>query len=625
MRPPRLFITAFLLLACAAAPRAEGPRFAVTGCAHIGRCGHGGYAAAIERMKDYKPDFLLALGGMTEGGTPGEAETACRDYAAASARLGAPVLGVTGGCALSTSAHAGEDCAFALPAGGRAVRELGGALFILLDSRAESDLYAPGQLAFLKAALDGAAPGSKIFVAAHRAPWAYAGRGPSGAAREWMEKVHPLLKGRVSAVFGAGEHFAARRRIDGVLYLLAGVPECLARPGSTHHHFLVVDASGEAPLVRTVAAALPRGAETDADELRPYSEFKFDPLIQALDDFFLSRPLPEGEVRETDMKGRVLGWLDLAPGMQVLDIGAGNGYFTFPIADALKGTGRVVATEIERDWVAALKARAAAGGYRNVEAALVSPEGLDPFYLGRVYDRIFVAGVYDQLPDPAAYFGGLRPALKPGTGRLILVLPKNRVTRPGFNRDELGDMKELVAALRGPFGAYPGLGLSGETMDFIRGRSGADVPYGVRLDLLRRLKLLGMYRYFFPELAAWLAGPGGREEEGIAKAVSLVAPEDRKLVMWLAERAKEQGGFRRGAAAPESFDKAGQQQLNTLLLRSVLGLRRDPEKAASDFRRNYSCPGKEDVISTMRAAGYEFTREFTGTPQYNLEFRRSGK
>lgn len=629
LRRAALFFPGALALAAAAAAGEPGRlRFAVTGCAHIGKCPAAGYAAAVERMKDYKPDLLLTLGGMSEAAPGAPSEKACAEAAEISARLGVRVLGVTGGCALSTAAPAGQGCAPGAPAGGRAVVDAGGAVFILLDSADEASLYAPEQLAFLKAALDGAGPGRRIFVAAHRAPWSYfewrSGRrraGPAGApADEWMAKVHPLLRGRVSAVFGAGEHYALRGELDGVQYLLTGSPSCLSRPGSTAHHFLVVDADGPAVKARAVPAAGGPDGETPAEAL-PRSGFKFDPLSAAVDDFFLERPgIPseEGRAANRAMVARLVG---PRPGMQVLDLGAGNGFYTFDLAAALGGKGKVWATEIDRDRLAELSRRAAAAGLRGiVEPVLVSPEGLDPFYTRHVFDRIFVGGVYDQLPDPGAYFAALRPSLRPGSGRILLVVPNNKVTRPGFSRDELGDMRQVVKALRGGYAGMPGLDLGRQSLDFIRGGSEGDVPYEVRLDLLRQLSLLAKRRYFFPELAAWLAGPGDTEAEGVAKAVALAAPEDRALLYWLVETLKEQGAFRRDI--PPAHERVAMHVLNNTMLRAVLGLSVGLDQAYFDFIRNYRYPGKEGIVTTMERAGYAFTRESDEDPPlYYLEFK----
>jgi predicted methyltransferase len=120
---------------------------------------------------------------------------------------------------------------------------------------------------------------------------------------------------------------------------------------------------------------------------------------------------------------RIIAALELAEGQVVADVGAGSGYFTPRLAEAVGPRGRVVATDIDPRALSALStlAEEAAGLVEPkrapVEVRRVTPDdpGLEP---GR-YDRILIAQVDHLLADRAEYLRRLRPALAPG-GRVAV-------------------------------------------------------------------------------------------------------------------------------------------------------------------------------------------------------------
>ncbi|HUH01241.1 MAG TPA: methyltransferase [Kofleriaceae bacterium] len=110
--------------------------------------------------------------------------------------------------------------------------------------------------------------------------------------------------------------------------------------------------------------------------------------------------------------------LGLRPGDRVADIGAGRGFLEPYLARAIGPRGRLVATDVDRDAVAAL---AALGP--PVEARLVAADdpGLEP----GGFDLVLLARVDHLLADRAAYLGRVIPALAPG-GRIAIA---NRIDR----------------------------------------------------------------------------------------------------------------------------------------------------------------------------------------------------
>jgi tRNA A58 N-methylase Trm61 len=118
---------------------------------------------------------------------------------------------------------------------------------------------------------------------------------------------------------------------------------------------------------------------------------------------------------------RIVAALDLAPGQSVADVGAGSGYFTQRLADAVGAAGRVTATDIDERALAALRELA-----RRTRGAPIEVRRVDPDHPGLeagAYHRVLLAQVDHLLDDRVAYLRRLRAALAPG-GRVVIA---NRV------------------------------------------------------------------------------------------------------------------------------------------------------------------------------------------------------
>jgi SAM-dependent methyltransferase len=151
----------------------------------------------------------------------------------------------------------------------------------------------------------------------------------------------------------------------------------------------------------------------------------------------------------------LIGRLDPRPGMIILDIGAGTGQLSYKLAEALKGTGRIYAADINPRFIGYIAAQAKQRGLSNLEPLLVGPEGVDPAYSARSYDLIVMYDVYNYLKDRVDYYGKLRRLLKPG-GRVVLVESESVPDR-SFDREDFKDWNGLLARIRrepldGPFG-----------------------------------------------------------------------------------------------------------------------------------------------------------------------------
>ncbi len=115
---------------------------------------------------------------------------------------------------------------------------------------------------------------------------------------------------------------------------------------------------------------------------------------------------------------KVIEVLDIKPGDHVADLGAGSGYFTFLLAQAVGTDGRVYAVDIDPDMVAILRKRVEEEGRTNVEVLLADPA--DPQLPAATLDLIFACNVYHHVENRSAYFRRTAKSLKPD-GRLAII------------------------------------------------------------------------------------------------------------------------------------------------------------------------------------------------------------
>jgi ubiquinone/menaquinone biosynthesis C-methylase UbiE len=114
----------------------------------------------------------------------------------------------------------------------------------------------------------------------------------------------------------------------------------------------------------------------------------------------------------------VIKALDLHEGQVVADIGAGSGYFTLRLAQAVGEKGRVFAVDVEEGMVKYLRQRLTKENIKNVTTIKVPPH--DPLLIDGSLDLAFVCDVYHHIEERDGYLRKLRKALKPD-GRVVIV------------------------------------------------------------------------------------------------------------------------------------------------------------------------------------------------------------
>ena len=114
----------------------------------------------------------------------------------------------------------------------------------------------------------------------------------------------------------------------------------------------------------------------------------------------------------------VMDLAQIAPGMTVADIGAGEGYYTIRLAERVGRKGRVLAQDIDGSVLARLGNRVERERLDNVSIKLGKPN--DPMLPSGSFDRVFMVHMYHEVGEPYAFLWRLRPSLKPG-GQVIVV------------------------------------------------------------------------------------------------------------------------------------------------------------------------------------------------------------
>lgn len=128
---------------------------------------------------------------------------------------------------------------------------------------------------------------------------------------------------------------------------------------------------------------------------------------------WLDRELREAQER-TDL---LIENLPLEANSVVADIGAGTGYFSFPIA-ARVPQGRVLAVDIQPEMLALIEQRRTASGTANIETILGTER--DTRLPADTIDVILIVDAYHEFNFPLEMGQSMAQALKPG-GRLVLI------------------------------------------------------------------------------------------------------------------------------------------------------------------------------------------------------------
>src|SRR5581483_3061811 len=119
-----------------------------------------------------------------------------------------------------------------------------------------------------------------------------------------------------------------------------------------------------------------------------------------------------------DKRTEILDAMQLKPGMDVADIGAGSGLISRLIAKRVAPGGTVYAVDISRNMIDHIHATAADEHLTNLKAVLGDPRS--PKLAPQSLDRVCIIDSYHHFEYPAEMLAEIRNALRPD-GMLMLI------------------------------------------------------------------------------------------------------------------------------------------------------------------------------------------------------------
>jgi ubiquinone/menaquinone biosynthesis C-methylase UbiE len=129
---------------------------------------------------------------------------------------------------------------------------------------------------------------------------------------------------------------------------------------------------------------------------------------------WLDRPEREKE----EQPAKLIEALKLQPGDVVADVGAGSGYLSFRLAEAVGDKGKVLAEEIQPEMLDIIKKKMKDKKIENID--LILGTITDPKLPKESVDLILMVDVYHEFDHPFEMTDAMVKALKPG-GRLVFV------------------------------------------------------------------------------------------------------------------------------------------------------------------------------------------------------------
>lgn len=120
------------------------------------------------------------------------------------------------------------------------------------------------------------------------------------------------------------------------------------------------------------------------------------------------------------------------PGMTVMDIGCGMGYFTLPMAEAVGEDGRVIAVDLQPEMLLGMQSDAEkTGGSGRIVPHPCKQNTLDISVYAEAVDFSILFMMLHEVPDPRRLIRELRVALRKD-GRILFAEPVIHVAKRAY-------------------------------------------------------------------------------------------------------------------------------------------------------------------------------------------------
>ena len=124
------------------------------------------------------------------------------------------------------------------------------------------------------------------------------------------------------------------------------------------------------------------------------------------------------------------------PGMVVLDVGCGMGFFSLDMAKMVGAQGKVVCVDLQPQMIRSLARRASKTGLLDrIDHRVCSKDSLGIEDYGERVDFALAFAVVHEVPDVPKLLGQIHYALKP-EGMLLVAEPKGHVSKKMFDEEE---------------------------------------------------------------------------------------------------------------------------------------------------------------------------------------------
>lgn len=138
------------------------------------------------------------------------------------------------------------------------------------------------------------------------------------------------------------------------------------------------------------------------------------------------------------------------PGMVVLDVGCGMGFFSLDMAKMVGAQGKVVCVDLQPQMIRSLSRRASKAGLLDrIDPRVCSEDSLGIEDYGERVDFALAFAVVHEVLDMPKLLGQIHYALKP-EGMLLVAEPKGHVSKKRFHGEEAAAERVGFKSFEGP-------------------------------------------------------------------------------------------------------------------------------------------------------------------------------